>query len=129
MNEENRLGSYLRWRRRYQRIRLDGVPCRYHLLFVKETPVELAPGDGTLVNLSRGGLCFVTDLRLPVRLRVTTRVEFSLHDRLLVPAARILWREDEGDRYRYGAEFIPGPFASYWELQETLSNLFLDGRA
>lgn len=129
MNEENRLGSYLRWRRRYQRIRLDGLPCRYHVLFVKDMPVELAPGSGSVVNISRGGICFLTELRLPIRLRVMTRVEFSLNDRLLLPAARLLWREDEGSVYRYGAEFIAGPYPSYWELQETLSNLFLDGRA
>lgn len=120
--------AYIRQRRKHPRIPVEGLPCRFWLAFVGEYPVDLPPGSGTLLNVSRGGICLESSLKIPMELKVVGRFEFSLQGKCYAPIGRFLWRREAGDVYRYGIEFWGGPFDAFWELQEGLDNLRLDQR-
>ncbi|MFO7246383.1 MAG: PilZ domain-containing protein [Thermaerobacter sp.] len=100
------LQPYRRLRRRFPRIRCGGEKGRFKILFIGDRPVDLPTGEAQLMDVSRGGTCIVTDLRLPVHLPTVLRLQFQLQGREFDVCARVVWgrREDHG-RFRYGLRF------------------------
>lgn len=121
------LDAYRRMRRRSPRLQCGDLPCRFQILFIGDRPVDLAEGAGATVNLSRGGLCLYSDLRLPGHRRVLLRVRFTLQGEVFEPVVRLVWGADEPNGgYRYGARFW-GMSSDYEELlQARLGNLRTD---
>lgn len=117
---------FRRMRRRFIRVKTDNLPCSFNILFIAQRPVDLSPGTGQLVDLSRDGLGFRSPLRLPVHVPTLLLVRFSLDGKNFFQTGRLIWRRITGDTYRYGLQFWGSSPEQISQLQQHLDNLKLD---
>jgi len=98
---------YRQLRRRFPRVRCGGEPGRFKILFIGDRPVDLPEGEARIINISRGGTCILTRLRLPVHLSTLLRLRFNLQGHAFDVCGRVVWgrRDGAGKGYRYGLRF------------------------
>ncbi|MBM7866098.1 hypothetical protein GTO89_05930 [Heliobacterium gestii] len=99
-------------RRKHQRLSLHDNPlCATAKLAVEKRAGQIRHSDGIdlcVLNISPGGAQLLSHLRFPtageypeLTMHLQTRLSGALKEE-----ARIVWRREEGDLYRYGVEFI-----------------------
>ncbi|MZP29924.1 hypothetical protein GTO91_09435 [Heliobacterium undosum] len=99
-------------RRKHQRLSLQDKPlCATVRLAVENRAGQIRQSDAIdlcVVNISPGGAQLLSHLRFPT---ATEYPGLTMHLRtrlsgLLKENARIVWRREEGELFRYGVEFV-----------------------
>lgn len=119
---------YRQLRRRFPRIRCGGEKGRFKILFIGDRPVDLPTGEARVINISRGGTCIVTRLRLPVHLSTLVRLQFDLQGLEFDVCARVVWgrRDGSGKGFRYGLRFWGSSPESLEAFHRRLDELHVD---
>lgn len=120
--------QYRNARRRFPRLPCQGETCRFKILFIGDRPVDLPEGEAKLVNVSRGGLSFITNLRLPLQLPTLCRIRFTVQHVGFDLCAKLIWMRAEagGDQYRYGFRYWGASPAALAATYERLDQLQVD---
>lgn len=91
--------------RNYIRIQVPGLTARIHIIAIEDRVVKSASQNVLVLNISPGGLRFISGLQIPA----DRDVRLSLHTVLMgirfETEGYIIWREAVENMYEYGVEF------------------------
>lgn len=95
-------------RRKYFRVSLD-VPLVADMTIeqIAGTKVNIGNSEVMVKNISAGGLCFYSNLKLPVSKKIILLFNTEITHIVLNIKGKIVWKEEmESNYYEYGVEFL-----------------------
>ena len=99
--------SVLENRRKFFRFKLDfPLSASMTLIRFHGRQVELGRTEVLLENIGLGGLCFISDISLPVQREILLEIETEILGNMIKVYGEVVWMEDvKSGIYQYGLEF------------------------
>ena len=102
----NKDAAFYKDRRKYDRLEFSNL-LEVNMTIKKFRGDELNIGDTKVLvkDISPGGLCFISNIKLPVNKEIELQFTVNLYRKELILQGNLVWfREDESNLYEYGVK-------------------------
>ncbi|NIK78341.1 hypothetical protein FHS15_003479 [Paenibacillus castaneae] len=84
----------------------DGVQAELRLINKAGRQLTSSTTTVLMQNISQNGLCFISNLQLPIQPNYLVELRMSISNVQLIVRGRILWQSLTGDQFVHGVLFI-----------------------